>query len=161
MSIATTLAIFAAIVGSALIGGIFFAFSNFIMQALQRVPSAEGILAMQTINVTVLNRGFLGLFMGTALICLVLAVVAIAEWEMARSPWLLGGAVAYIGGTWLVTMLGNVPLNNKLASLEREDSGSSEFWAHYLEHWTRLNSRRAGAAVCASTLLFIGLTVSG
>lgn len=113
---------------------------------------------MQTINVTVLNRGFLGLFMGTALICLTLGVISIAEWETAHSPYLLGGAVAYIGGTWLVTIAGNVPLNNNLAELDRDDPESLEVWAHYLERWTRLNSQRAGAAMCASTLFLIGLT---
>lgn len=161
MSTHMTIAICAAIVGSALIGGIFYAFSNFIMKALQRVPAPEGILAMQTINITVLNRGFLGVFMGTALLCLMLAVISIAEWEMARSPYLLGGAVAYIGGTWLVTILGNVPLNNKLAEAEREHPDSMELWNHYLERWTRLNSQRAGAAVCASALFLIGLNGPG
>lgn len=160
MSTAVTIAVFAALVGSTLVGGIFFAFSNFIMKALRRVPSAEGIAAMQTINITVLNRGFLGLFMGTALICLVLAVISIAEWEMGRSPYLLGGAVAYIGGTWLVTVLGNVPLNHKLAGVERDSPESKQVWDHYLEHWTRLNSQRTGAAICAATLFFIGLTIS-
>jgi len=44
-----------ALLGSALVGGIFFAFSSFVMKALARVPSAEGIAAMQSINVVVLN----------------------------------------------------------------------------------------------------------
>jgi uncharacterized membrane protein len=157
MSTLMTIAICAAIVGSALIGGIFFAFSNFIMKALQRVPPPEGMLAMQTINVTVLNRGFLGAFMGTALLCLVIGVIAIAEWELARSPYLLGGAVAYIGGTWFVTVLGNVPLNDKLAAADRESPESTEIWIDYLDRWTKLNSQRAGAAVCASALFLIGL----
>ena len=55
-------------VGSGLIGGVFFAFSTFIMQALARMPAAQGIAAMQHINVTVLNPWFLGVFMGTGLI---------------------------------------------------------------------------------------------
>lgn len=161
MSTPMTIAICAAIVGSALISGIFFAFSNFIMKALQRVPPPEGLLAMQTINVTVLNRGFLGAFMGTALLCLIIAVISIAEWEMARSPYLLGGAVAYIGGTWFVTVLGNVPLNNKLAGVDRENPESLDVWDHYLERWNRLNTQRAGAAMCASALFLIGLTITG
>ena len=49
-----------ALLGSALVGGIFFAFSSFVMKALARVPSAEGIGAMQSINVVVLNPSFLG-----------------------------------------------------------------------------------------------------
>jgi len=40
-----------ALLGSALVGGIFFAFSSFIMKALAGVPSEEGIGAMQSINV--------------------------------------------------------------------------------------------------------------
>jgi uncharacterized membrane protein len=157
MSTLSVIATIAAIVGSALIGGIFFAFSNFIMKALERVPSSEGMLAMQTINVTVLNPGFLGVFMGTALFCLILAVSAIIHWESAYSPYLLGGAVAYVGGTWFVTILGNVPLNDKLAAVNPDDSASTKIWEHYLEHWTKLNTQRAGAALLAAVLFSIGL----
>jgi len=46
MSTLTTVATFAAIVGTALIGGIFFALSNFVTKALERVPASEGMLAM-------------------------------------------------------------------------------------------------------------------
>ena len=157
MSTLSTIATITAIVGSALIGGIFFAFSNFIMKALERVPSSEGMLAMQTINVTVLNRWFLGAFMGTALISLILAVISIVGWESAHSPYLLGGAVAYVGGTWFVTVLGNVPLNDKLAGVEPENPDSPEVWEHYLERWTKLNSQRTGAALLAAVLFSIGL----
>lgn len=45
-----------AALGSALMAGTFFAFSSFIMGALGRLPPAEGISAMQSINVVVLNR---------------------------------------------------------------------------------------------------------
>ena len=57
-----------ALLGSALIGGVFFAFSSFIMKALARVPSSEGIAVMQSINVVVINPSFIGAFMGTALL---------------------------------------------------------------------------------------------
>lgn len=157
MSTLLTTATIAVVVGSALIGGIFFAFSNFVMKALERVPSAEGIRAMQAINVTVLNPGFLGIFMGTAVISVILAVVAIAEWDTAFSPYVLGGAVAYIGGTWLVTGMGNVPLNKQLAAAEPDAADSSAVWEHYLERWCKLNTQRAGAACLAALLFSIGL----
>ncbi len=41
------------LLGSALVGGVFFAFSSFVMKALARVPSPEGIAAMQSINVVI------------------------------------------------------------------------------------------------------------
>jgi uncharacterized membrane protein len=46
---------FVAALGSGLVAGIFFAFSNFVMKALARVSPAQGIAAMQSINVVVLN----------------------------------------------------------------------------------------------------------
>jgi uncharacterized membrane protein len=58
MNLLTTFAVVIALLGSALIGGIFFAFSSFVMKALARVPSPEGIAAMQSINVVVLNPSF-------------------------------------------------------------------------------------------------------
>ena len=161
MNTLTIVATITAIVGTALVGGIFLAFSNFVMKALERVPSSEGMLAMQTINVTVLNRWFLGVFMGTAVVSLILAIVAIAGWTSAESPYLLGGAVAYIGGTWLVTAFGNVPLNNELAAVEARDPKSSKIWDHYLEYWTTLNTRRTGAALVAAVLFSIGLSIAG
>lgn len=158
MNSLTIVATISAIVGTALIGGIFFAFSNFVMKALERVPSSEGVLAMQTINVTVLNRWFLGVFTGTGVVCLALAIVSIATWTAAHSPYLLGGAVCYIGGTWLVTAFGNVPLNNKLAAVDAGNADATEVWDHYLDRWTALNSRRTGAALLAAVLFSIGLS---
>ena len=60
----------AAVLGTAIVGGVFFAFSSFIMKALGRVSAPEGIAAMQSINVVVINPSFLGVFMGTALLSL-------------------------------------------------------------------------------------------
>ena len=42
-------------VGCGLMAGLFFAFSNFVMKALVRLPSEQGMAAMQHINVTVIN----------------------------------------------------------------------------------------------------------
>ncbi len=49
-----------------MVGGIFFAFSSFVMRALAKMPDAEGIAAMQSINVVVINPSFLGAFVGSA-----------------------------------------------------------------------------------------------
>ena len=51
---------------SALVGGIFFAFSSFVMKALAGVPSSKGMRAMQSINLVVINPSFLGVFFGKA-----------------------------------------------------------------------------------------------
>lgn len=150
----------AALLGSSVIGGVFFAFSSFIMKSLARLPSSEGIAAMQSINVVVLNRSFLGTFMGTAAIALLLIVLSIAQWGSDASPLFLTGAVLYLVGTFVVTIAGNVPLNNRLAATE-PDENAGPIWDHYLERWTQFNSLRTVAAIAAAltfTLALIGGT---
>ena len=66
--------------GCGLIGGVFFAFSSFVMGALARLPPAQGIAAMQSINIVVINPVFLLAFMGTAVGCGALAVLSLLAW---------------------------------------------------------------------------------
>lgn len=158
MSLLSTIAIISAALGCAVVGGIFFAFSNFIMKALARLPNAEGLAAMQSINVVVLNKWFLGVFTGTAIISLVLAGYAITNWSTPPAPWLLGGSVAYVVGCWILTIAGNVPLNNQLADEAPGSDTSDAAWQHYLNRWTALNSQRALGSVVAALLFVIALT---
>ena len=141
----------------ALVGGVFFAFSSFVMRALARVSPPGGLEAMQAINIVVLNRSFLGLFMGTAAVSLLAAVLAASQWQAASSPWLLAGAACYLVGTFLVTGLGNVPLNQRLAVLSPADPAAAADWSHYLDRWTRLNTLRTVGAVAAALCFTIGL----
>ena len=150
-----------ALLGSALVGGIFFAFSSFIMKALGRVPSAEGIAAMQSINVVVINPSFLGAFFGTALLSLAVAVLAVQAWGTPAAACLLAGAVSYLVGTILVTMLGNVPLNDRLAGVSAVSAEAAELWTHYLSRWTMLNTVRTVAAMLAALLFTAGLVQGG
>ncbi len=146
-----------ALLGSALVGGIFYAFSSFIMKALAGVPSAEGIGAMQSINVVVLNPSFLGAFMGTAVLSLVAGGLALAGWGRPSAPFFLGGAIFYLVGTFLVTMLGNVPLNDQLAAVSATDPGARDVWEHFLSRWTVWNHVRTVAAMAAALLYTLGL----
>ena len=157
MTSLTTIAVLLALLGSALIAGVFFAFSSFIMKALAARPAAEGIAAMQSINVVVLNRSFLGTFMGTALISVLVAVLAVLDWGRPEAPWYLAGALSYVLGTFAVTASGNVPLNNRLAAVSAVDTDSAPLWEFYLERWTMLNTVRTIAAFAAVLMFVVGL----
>ncbi len=146
-----------ALLGSALVGGIFFAFSSFIMKALAGVPSAEGIGAMQSINVVVINPSFLGAFFGTAVLSFVAGGFALAGWGEASASFFLGGAILYLVGTILVTMLRNVPLNNQLAAVSATDPAARDVWERYLGRWTMWNHVRTAAAMAAALLYTLGL----
>jgi uncharacterized membrane protein len=147
----------AALLGSALVGGIFFAFSSFVMKSLARVPPAEGIAAMQSINVVVINPSFLGAFIGTAVLSFGLGILALTGWSHLSANLFLGGAIFYIAGTFLVTMLGNVPLNDNLAALSATSAGAAELWEHYLNRWTMWNHVRTASAMLAALLFTLGL----
>ncbi len=145
-----------AALGSGLMAGVFFAFSNFVMTALARLGPADGVRAMQAINVTVLNRLFLSIFMGTGVVCLAVIVMALLCWNIASVYVLLGGAV-YLLGSILVTMRGNVPLNNALAALDADAPDSARRWSDYVRDWTRWNHVRTIACAAASVLFLVAL----
>ena len=60
-------------------------------------------------------------------------------------------------GTILVTMFGNVPLNDQLAAVSATDPGAREVWEHYLGRWTMWNHVRTAAAMVAALLYILAL----
>ncbi|HEX2114604.1 MAG TPA: anthrone oxygenase family protein [Alphaproteobacteria bacterium] len=145
-----------AAIGSGLIGGIFFAFSTFVMAALRRLPAAQGIAAMQSINVAVLNPWFLGPFFGTAAVGAVLAVMALLR-SGRGDAWLLAGGALYIVGTVAVTILFNVPRNRALAAVAPHGADGARLWADYAISWTAWNHVRTAASVAASAAFIAAL----
>jgi uncharacterized membrane protein len=144
---------FLAALGCALVAGIFLAFSSFVMKALAGISPPAGIAAMQAINGVVINPGFLGLFMGTALACAVLLVDAVMHWQAAGALCLVAGSIFYIVGTFGVTMAFNVPRNNALARLDPASPEAAGFWRGYVAGWTMWNHVRTMAALVAAGLL--------
>ncbi|MCA0027066.1 MULTISPECIES: DUF1772 domain-containing protein [unclassified Mesorhizobium] len=141
--------IFIAAIGSGVVGGVFFAFSNFVMPAMARLPAAGGIAAMNSINITVITPMFMTALFGTGLICLVLIAGAIIGWQQPGSFWLLAGAVIYLVGNPIVTMVFNVPLNDALAAIDPASSNGAAVWTTYLRDWVMWNHVRAITAIAA------------
>jgi len=150
----TSLAIPTVALGSAVVGGIFFAFSTFVMKAFSRLDPEQGIAAMQEINVTVLNPWFFTVFFGTGLGSLYLVVFAATNWNGATEVNLAIGSLLYIVGTILVTIVFNVPLNTALAEADASSPEGQSLWRQYLRRWTFWNHVRTSAAIASATLLF-------
>ena len=140
---------FLAAIGSGLMAGLFFVFSVTIMSALGKLPAAAGIAAMQSINATILSPLFLAAFMGTALLCVVIAVVAMLNWSSPASGWLVTGALLYVAGTFLVTIIFNVPMNEALAAASADSSEAASLWSRYLSVWTGWNHVRTVTSTAA------------
>lgn len=144
------------IIGSALIGGLYFAFSTFIMTALARLDQTAGIAAMNAINTDIQRSLFMPIFLGSTVTATVLAILALPGWgEPAALPMLVGG-VLYLVGMFVVTMVWNVPLNNALlATALNVDAAST--WARYLKEWTFWNHVRTIASIVSLVLFTIAL----
>jgi uncharacterized membrane protein len=152
---------FAAALGSALMAGLYFAFSIAVMRALGRIAPASGMAAMQSINVVILNRWFLLAFAGTAAICAVLAVIALLRWSAPGAGLLLLACVLYLIGNIAVTMIFNVPLNNALAAADPSSTGGAALWSGYLSTWTAWNHVRTLSCLAALALLIGAIYVQG
>lgn len=106
----------------------------------------QGAAAMVSINRVILRASFVPL-----LLVLGPLALGVAFWIFwAGSPqgagWVFLASGVYCVGVLGVTMLGNVPMNNRL---DRADD-PAEYWPTYLTHWTRLNTVRTLAAGIAS-----------
>jgi uncharacterized membrane protein len=143
--------------GSGLIAGVFFGFSSFVMNALARLPAAQGIAAMQSINVLAMTPVFMSALFGTAAACVAVAVPSLLAPEKPRAVWLLAGSLLYLAGTVTVTIVCNVPRNNALAAVDPESANGARVWAGYVTGWTAWNHVRTASALAAAAAFTVGL----
>jgi uncharacterized membrane protein len=141
---------FVTALGCGLSAGALFAFSSFVMRALARLPPAQGIAAMNSINVVAVTPVFMTALFGTAVLCIAVAVWGLADWDDSFGPWLLVGAALYLVGTIALTMAYHVPRNNALAAVEPTNAEADARWRRYVTEWTRGNHVRVAAALAAA-----------
>jgi uncharacterized membrane protein len=147
----------AAAVGCGAVGGVFFAFSTFVMPALARLAPAQGVAAMQSVNVAAVRPAFMALLFGTAALAAGLGVHAALTWGDGRSGPVLAAAVLYLVGTVGVTVAVNVPRNDALARVEPGGAAAAQAWSRFLPGWTAANHVRTATALAASVLLAVAL----
>ncbi|MCC7251539.1 anthrone oxygenase family protein [Hyphomicrobium sp.] len=144
--------------GAALIAGVFFAFSTFVMTALGHRPPAEGIAAMQEINVVVVRSGFIAVFFASAIASALLALFALLRWDHdPRAIYWLAGAILYVIGTFALTIACNVPLNDELAAVDPASAQGAGVWSRYLADWTWWNTVRTAASLIATAAFILAL----
>jgi uncharacterized membrane protein len=141
--------------GCALVAGVFFAFSTFIMRALARLPPAQGMAAMQSIDITVITPLFMLALFGTGVTSIALTW---SSWHHPNASFILASSLFYVLGTLGVTMTKNVPLNKALASANAISEAGAALWANYLVKWTFWNHVRTVAALVAAALLLFSIS---
>lgn len=125
--------------------GLYFSFSNTIMPVLAAQSPNVGRKIMNDINIKIQNSLFFATLFGPLFIILATFLL--------RQPitWYdIASFIVYFVGVFLVTVVYNVPLNNRLAKSKEQTT-----WRNYIERWTFWNHVRTIAAVCALVLIMI------
>lgn len=151
------IAILCAALACGLVAGIFFAFSNFVMRGLARIEPVQGIAAMQSINVTVINPLFALLLFGLVPLCLYLAIIVMLDGNMPGARYILAGSALYLFGAFLVTFAFNIPLNDALEAVEADSPEAAALWPRYVSKWTAWNHVRTVGALLASAAFTLAL----
>jgi uncharacterized membrane protein len=160
-----TLTIVAA-VGASVSGGVFFAFSTFVMRALDRLPEREAISAMQAINKAAPSPLFMTALFGTAAVSVVVGVMAVGRLDEPSAVYVLVGTGLYLAGI-VLTAAYHVPRNDALSrvDLRRADpvrvelsrSDAHRIWRDYAVGWTRWNHVRTLTSIGAAVSFILAL----
>lgn len=147
-----------AILAYALVGGVFLAFSDFIMRSLSLTGGAGGVEVMQVINREVFRWIFMALFLGMAAVSLVIAGIGAITLSHPAGMLILIAGLVYLVGCFGVTVLFNVPMNEALAGMELSEDATRAYWkGTYLPRWTFWNTVRTLACGLSAALLLSGL----
>jgi len=123
----TVILLFATLL-TGLLAGIFFTWNNAITPGIGRLNDVSYLQAFQHMNRTILNPLFLIVFMGPVLLSP--AATYVYRANPAYILWMLiVASVIYFLGVFIVTILGNIPLNEmldkaNLADISLEDAKS-------------------------------------
>jgi uncharacterized membrane protein len=154
------LVLIAATTATALIAGLFYAYSCSVNIALSKLPDEGYIAAMQSINREIQNPLFFVSFMGTLLL---LPICTWMQYRAGGSPvffLLLGATAIYIIGAFGVTMAGNVPLNEALDKFNFQAATAEEITRQRVQFeipWNRLHSIRTVCSFVSLVLILIAL----
>lgn len=139
--------IFAAVT-TALMAGLFYAWSISVVPGIIRLPDREYLAAMQAMNDAIENPIFFAAFFGAMFLLPISTYMHYTQPMSMRFWFLLAASVLYIVGVMGLTMIGNVPLNIALRNFEIPGASAQEilsFRTRFEGPWNNLNVIRTVA----------------
>ena len=140
---------------AALVAGVFQSFSDFVMGGLLRAHPAGGIDSMQQLNRTVFRSVFLTIFLALVPVSLAFGVYAWLAMDGVSQHLTLAAAIIYLPSVFVVTVAGNVPMNEKLDKMDPSSSEAAAYWQTYGRVWTRWNTLRTIGSVATAVCYLI------
>ncbi len=143
-----------------LVAGFLFAFAFVVMPGIRSLNDREFIRAFQVMDRVIQNNQpiFVLVWVGSVVALVTSAGLGIGPLDGAGRLLIIFAALAYFLGVQLPTITINIPLNNKLQTLDVDAMNETTQKAarkDFEPRWNRWNSIRAAFASLASALLII------
>lgn len=150
----TTVFLLITAVLTALIAGLFYAYSCSVVLGLGKLSDTEYLKSMQSINREILNPVFFMSFMGTAIMLPV--TTFLFRGDLPAFIFLLLASATYLIGVFGVTIVGNVPLNDMLDKFDISGSTADvvkQMRDRFESRWNLLNNVRTVFSVISIALV--------
>ncbi len=143
-----------------LVAGFLFAFATVAMPGIRSLNDREFIRVFQGMDRIIQNNQpiFMLVWVGSVVALLTSAVLSIGRLDGAGFVLIIFAALAYFFGVQLPTFTINIPLNNKLQTLDvnvMNETAQKEARREFEPRWNLWNSIRAAFASLTSALLII------
>jgi uncharacterized membrane protein len=141
-----------------LLAGVFYTFNVAVVPALRAVKGTRHIATMQAINDKIKNPVFFLSFFGPTIL---LPLAAYLHRGGAQFPLLVAAALLHIIGANGVTIVGNIPLNERLDKVDVEQLSEAEADHIRTEFqgrgspWMRFHNIRTLTSIAATALVLI------
>ncbi len=142
----------------ALMAGLFYNWTTAIIPGLQKLADKEYISAMQAFNRSIQNPLFFLAFFGAAAL-LPLCSYLYYQLPLSKSFYLiLTAAILYVAGVMVITVAGNIPLNNMLDRFDVATASPAEITRVrqlFEAKWNSLNTIRTLSSFISLVLVLL------
>ena len=143
-----------------LVAGFLFAFAVVAMPGIRHLNDREFIRAFQGMDRVIQNNQpvFMVVWVGSVVALITSVVLGIGQVDGVGRLLIIFAALVYLLGVQLPTIIINIPLNNKLQTLDVEamnETAQKAAREDFEPRWNRWNAIRAALSSLASVLLII------
>jgi uncharacterized membrane protein len=156
----TQIALAASVLLCSLVAGLVFAFAVVVMPGIKTLDDREFLKAFQVMDRVIQNNQpiFLFVWLGSAVSVIILAMLGIWQLEGVNRVLAIVSSAVYLLGVQLPTSTVNIPLNNKLQSLDLDamtQAGIRQARQEFEPRWNLWNSIRTVVASFATLGLIL------
>ena len=151
------IALILSILLTGLTAGLCFTWSNAVTPGIGRLDNLSFLKAFQAMNRAIINGQFMIVFMGPTILLFVNAILFRTN---NTTFWLfLIAAIIFFIGIGLLTVFGNVPLNEMLDNSNLESLSKLELQTlrnNFEKPWNRWHTLRTASSIVSFLLLIVG-----